>query len=88
MVVFACSIKLLKELREGNGCDEMKITEGDRVVTRYFGGYEAVIIHQVHESYFVVARFGGAAKNLDGGEGTSILPRDQVEKVTRQPQSA
>lgn len=60
-----------------------EITEGSRVTTRYFGGYEAVIIRQIHESYFVVARMGGVAKNLDGGEATDILPRDQVEKVTR-----
>ena len=57
-------------------------TEGSRVTTRYFGGYEAVIVRQIHEDYLVVVRFGGAAKNLDGGEGTSILPRDQVEKIT------
>jgi hypothetical protein len=60
-----------------------KITEGSRITTRYFGGYEAVIVRQIHETYFVVARMGGAAKNLDGGEATDILPRDQVEKVTR-----
>lgn len=59
------------------------ITEGSRVTTRYFGGYEAVIVRQIHETYFVVARMGGAAKNLDGGEGTDILPKDKVEKVTR-----
>lgn len=58
------------------------IAEGSRVTTRYFGGYEAVIVRQVHADYLVVVRFGGAAKNLDGGEGTSILPRDQVEKIT------
>jgi len=59
------------------------ITEGSRVTTRYFGGYEAVTVRQIHESYFVVARLGGTAKNLDGGEATDILPKDQVEKVTR-----
>ncbi|WP_456790482.1 hypothetical protein [Bradyrhizobium sp. USDA 4472] len=59
-----------------------ELTEGSRVTTRYFGGYEAVIVKQVHESYCVVVRFGGAARNLDGGEGTSILPIDQIEKVT------
>lgn len=58
----------------------MKIVEGSRVTTRYFGGYEAVIIRQVHDDYLVVARMGGAAKNLDGGEATDILPKDQVEK--------
>lgn len=62
---------------------EAKITEGSRVTTRYFGGYEAVIIRQIHDSYFVVVRFGGAAKNLDGGEATDILPKDQIEKITR-----
>lgn len=59
------------------------VTEGSRITTRYFGGYEAVLVRQIHESYFVVARMGGKAKNLDGGEATDILPRDQVEKVTR-----
>lgn len=59
------------------------IPEGSRVTTRYFGGYEAVIVRQVHDSYLVVVRFGGAAKSLDGGEGTSILPKDQIEKITR-----
>lgn len=59
------------------------LREGARVTTRYFGGYEAVIVRQVHESYLVVVRFGGAAKNLADGEGTSILPKDQVEKITR-----
>lgn len=59
-----------------------ELIEGSRVTTRYFGGYEAVIVKQIHESYLVVVRFGGAARNLDGGEGTSILPRDQVEKIT------
>lgn len=59
------------------------IPEGSRVTTRYFGGYEAVIVRQVHDSYLVVVRFGGAARNLDGGEGTSILPKDQIEKITR-----
>lgn len=58
------------------------IAVGSRVTTRYFGGYEAVIVKQIHDSYLVVVRFGGAAKNLDGGEGTSILPRDQIEKIT------
>lgn len=60
----------------------IEITEGSRITTRYFGGYEAVIVRQIHPSYFVVVRMGGAAKNLDGGEGTDILPKDQVEKVT------
>lgn len=59
----------------------MTLTEGSRITTRYFGGYEAVIVRQIHADYLVVVRFGGAAKNLDGGEGTSILPRDQVEKI-------
>lgn len=59
-----------------------QITEGSRVTTRYFGGYEAVIVRQIHDTYYVVARMGGAAKNLDGGGGTDILPKDQVEKVT------
>ena len=59
------------------------ITEGSRVTTRYYGGYEAVIVRQIHDTYFVVARMGGTAKNPDGGEGTDILPRDQIEKVTR-----
>lgn len=59
------------------------ITEGSRVTTRFYGGLEAVIIRQVHKTYFVVARFGGAAKTPDGHEGTDILPHDQVEKVTR-----
>lgn len=54
---------------------------GSKVTTRYFGGYEAVIVRQMHETYFVVARMSGAAKNLDGGEATDILPRDQVETV-------
>lgn len=58
---------------------KQEIVKGSRITTRYFGGYEAVIVKQIHESYLVVVRFGGAAKNLDGGEGTSILPRDQVE---------
>ena len=61
----------------------MQITEGSRITTRYFGGYEAVIVRQIHDGYFVVVRMGGAAKNLDGGEGTDILPKDQVEKVMR-----
>lgn len=60
----------------------MQITEGSRVTTRYYGGYEAVIVRQIHDTYYVVARMGGAAKNLDSGEGTDILPKDQVEKVT------
>lgn len=60
----------------------MQITEGSRVTTRYFGGYEAVIVRQIHETYFVVARGGGTWKNLDGGEATDILPKDQVEKIT------
>lgn len=60
-----------------------EITEGSRLTTRHFGGHEAVIVRQIHESYFVVARLGGAAQNLDGGEGTDILPKDQVEQVTR-----
>lgn len=55
--------------------------EGVRVTTRYFGGYEAVIVRQVHDSYYVVARMGGSAKNLDGGEATDILPRDQISKA-------
>jgi len=59
------------------------ITEGSRVTTRYFGGYEAVEVRQIHETYCVVARMGGAAKNPDGGEGTDILPWDRIEKVTR-----
>jgi hypothetical protein len=59
------------------------VTEGSRVTTRYYGGYEAVIVRQIHKGYFVVVRFGGTAKNLDGGEGTDILPKDQVEKITR-----
>lgn len=58
------------------------ITEGSRVTTRYFGGYEAVIVRQIHENYLVVARLGGNAKNLDGGEATDILPMDQIEKIT------
>jgi hypothetical protein len=58
------------------------IREGSRVTTRYFGGYEAVIVRQVHEDYCVVVRFGGTAKNIDGGEGTSILPKNQIEKIT------
>jgi hypothetical protein len=62
---------------------EQTITEGSRITTRYFGGYEAVIVRQIHPTYFVVVRFGGAAKNLDGGEGASILPKDQVEKIKR-----
>lgn len=57
------------------------IIEGGRVTTRYFGGYEAVIVRQIHKSYLVVARFGGAAKNIDGSEGTSILPKNQIEKI-------
>lgn len=61
----------------------MEITVGSRVTTRYFGGYEAVIVRQIHPTYFVVARFGGHAKNLDGGEGTDILPKDEIERVTR-----
>ena len=59
-----------------------EIVEGSRVTTRYYGGYEAVIVRQIHEDYLVVVRFGGAARNLDGGEGTSILPRDQIERIT------
>ena len=59
------------------------ITEGSRVTTRYFGGYEAVVVRQVHDDYLVVARMGGAAKNLDGGEATGILPIGQIEKITR-----
>jgi hypothetical protein len=57
------------------------MVEGSRVTTRYFGGYEAVIVKQVHEDYLVVVRMGGAARNPDGSEHTSILPRDQVERV-------
>ena len=59
-----------------------ELTEGSRVTTRYFGGYEAVIVKQIHESYLVVVRLGGAARNFDGGEHTSIRPRDQIEKIT------
>jgi hypothetical protein len=41
-----------------------QIVEGSRVTTRYYGGYEAVIVRQIHESYLiVVVRFGGAAKS-------------------------
>jgi len=57
-----------------------EITEGDRIATRYFGGYEAVIVRQIHDSYLVVARMGGAAKTPDGDEATDILPIDRVEK--------
>lgn len=64
------------------GYAAMQITQGSRVTTRYFGGYEAVIVRQIHPTYFVVARMDGKAKNLDGGEATDILPKDQVEKVT------
>lgn len=59
----------------------MKVIEGQRVTTRYYGGYEAVIIRQIHETYFIVARMGGTAKNLDGGEATDVLPRDQIAKA-------
>lgn len=62
---FACSINLLRELRE----DQMN--PGDAVTTRYYGGYERVKVVQAHETYLVVLRFGVS---------TSILPRDQIEK--------
>lgn len=45
---------------------------GDKVTTRYFGGYECVKVVQVHGDYFVVSRFGGQA--------TDVLPKMQVEK--------
>jgi hypothetical protein len=60
-----------------------EVTEGSRVTTRYYGGLEAVIVRQIHDTYFVVTRIGGTAQTPDGHEGTDILPRDQVEKVTR-----
>ena len=59
----------------------MVIAEGSRVTTRYFGGYEVVIVRQVHDSYLVVVRVGDAAKNFNGSEFTTILPKDRVEKV-------
>lgn len=57
----------------------MTLAEGSRVTTRYFGGYERVIVRQIHDDYLVVARMNGTAKNLDGGEATAILPKDQIE---------
>lgn len=56
-----------------NHIEEGTVTEGSRVTTRYFGGYEAVTVRQIHESYYVVSRFGGAT--------TDILPKDRVEKI-------
>ncbi len=47
--------------------------EGQRITTRYFSGYESVRVLQVHDTYYVVSRFGGQA--------TDILPKDKVSKI-------
>lgn len=51
----------------------MEAIEGQRVTTRHFGGYESVKILQVHDTYYVVSRFGGQASD--------ILPKDQIAKA-------
>ncbi len=38
----------------------VEITEGSRVTTRYFGGYEAVIVRQIHSDFW------GWGPNRDG----------------------
>ena len=54
---------------------------GQRVTTRYYGGLEAVIVRQVHPTYYIVARMGGHAKNFDGDEATDVLPRDKIARA-------
>jgi hypothetical protein len=51
----------------------MDVSEGQRVTTRYFGGYESVKVVQVHDTYCIVSRFGGQV--------TDVLPKDQVAKA-------
>lgn len=51
----------------------MEATEGQRVTTRYFGGYESVQVKQIHPTYYVVSRFGE--------QTTDILPKDQVARA-------
>jgi hypothetical protein len=51
----------------------MEATEGQRVTTRYFGGYESVRVLQVHPTYYVVSRFGGQASD--------ILPKGLIAKA-------
>lgn len=52
-------------------------SEGQRITTRYFGGYESVTVIQVHQSYYVVSRFGG--------QTSAIVPKDSVEKFPDAP---
>lgn len=51
----------------------IEATEGQRVTTRYFSGYESVRVLQSHPTYYVVARFGGQV--------TDILPKDKIAKA-------
>jgi hypothetical protein len=51
----------------------MEASEGQRVTTRYFGGYESVRVLQVHPTYYVVSRFGGQVSD--------ILPKERIAKA-------
>ena len=51
----------------------MEASEGQRLTTRYFGGYEAVRVLQIHPTYYVVSRFGGQASD--------ILPKNEIAKA-------
>lgn len=53
--------------------EHFEASEGQRITTRYFGGYENVRVLQVRDTYYVVSRFSGAASD--------ILPKDEVSKV-------
>lgn len=52
---------------------EPTAAEGQRITTRYYGGYEGVKVVQVHPTYYVVSRFSGQA--------TDILPKGHIEKL-------
>lgn len=51
----------------------MDATKGQRITTRHFGGYESVKVLQVHETYYVVSRFGG--------QTAAVLPKDRIAKI-------
>lgn len=51
----------------------MNANEGQRITTRYWGGMESVRVLQVHDTYYVVSRFGGQVSD--------ILPKDGVTNI-------